>query len=74
MPLRRRRRRQRAWIEGRITQTDGGTRAPEPLDEDDRAGIDERAALMEFDGQLHRDDAERDAIALQLARKQRKTR
>ena len=64
----------RAWIDGVTQKAIAVTRAPVPLDEDDRAEIDERAALMEFDGQLHRDDAERQAIALQLARKHGKPR
>lgn len=42
------------------------------LDVNDRADIEERAAMMEYDGQMSRDDAERNAIALQLARKHRR--
>lgn len=39
------------------------------LDADDCDAITERAAMMEFDGNMDRADAERSAIALQLARR-----
>ncbi len=42
------------------------TKALRLVDEDERAAVEERAAIAEFDGNLPRDEAERAAIALTL--------
>ena len=52
------------WIEGGMTVfRSPSAELPETLSEDDRVEVEERAAVLEFDGGLSRSDAEGGAVA-----------
>jgi hypothetical protein len=60
----------RALVESKIQKVTGFDGALQTLEEDEREEVEERASIMEFDGEIRRDDAERAALAQCLGGKE----